>query len=123
MNQPFSGGWRFGDRPTSVEALYQNPQAISNDFLKKVAALGQDPAKQGLLDQATTATPLTGLHLAVAGGAAARKRSNHRTACRITLLTLSALLVTAHACLNTVGAIRIGMALVQSIHSLTRLPR
>ena len=61
MNQPFSGGWRFGDRPTSVEALYQNPQAISNDFLKKVAALGQDPAKQGLLDQATTATPLTGL--------------------------------------------------------------
>ena len=60
MNQPFSGGWRFGDRPTSVEALYQNPQAISNDFLKKVAAL-QDPAKQGLLDQATTATPLTGL--------------------------------------------------------------
>lgn len=60
MNQPFSGGWRFGDRPTSVEALYQNPQAISNDFLKKVAAL-QDPAKQGLLDQATTATPLSGL--------------------------------------------------------------
>ena len=60
MNNPFSGGWRFGGRPTSVEALYQ-PQQVNNDFLKKVAALAQDPAKQGLLDQALTATPLQGL--------------------------------------------------------------
>lgn len=60
MNNPFSGGWRFGGRPTSVEALYQ-PQQVNNDFLKKVAALAQDPAKQGLLDQAVTATPLQGL--------------------------------------------------------------
>jgi hypothetical protein len=59
MNNPFSGGWRFGDRPTSVEALYQ-PKPIDNDFLRKVAAL-QNPEKQGLLDQAVTATPLTGL--------------------------------------------------------------
>lgn len=60
MNQPFAGGWRFGDRPTSVEALYQ-PQAISNDFLKQVAAMSQDPQKKGLLDQALQAAPLTGL--------------------------------------------------------------
>lgn len=60
MNYQNAGGWRFGDRPTSVDALY-SPQQVNNDFLKKVAALGKDPAKQGLLDQATTATPLTGL--------------------------------------------------------------
>jgi hypothetical protein len=58
FNNQFSGGWRFGDRPTSVEALYQNPQGPNNDFLKKVAALSQDPSKQGLLDQALTADPL-----------------------------------------------------------------
>lgn len=61
MNNPYSGGWRFGDRPTSVEALYQGNSGISPDFLKQVAALAQDPSKQGLLDQAVTATPLQGL--------------------------------------------------------------
>lgn len=60
MNNPFSGGWRFGSRPTSVEALYQ-PKPIDNDFLRRVAALGQDPDKKGLLEQALTATPLQGL--------------------------------------------------------------
>jgi hypothetical protein len=59
-NQPYAGGWRFGDRPTSVEALYQAQQP-NNDFLKKVAALAQDPEKKGLLDQALTAEPITGL--------------------------------------------------------------
>jgi len=61
MNNPYSGGWRFGDRPTSVEALYQGNSGISPDFLKQVAALAQDPSKQGLLDQAVTAKPLQGL--------------------------------------------------------------
>jgi len=61
MNQPYSGGWRFGDRPTSVEALYRGNSGISPDFLKQVAALAQDPSKQGLLDQAVTASPLQGL--------------------------------------------------------------
>lgn len=63
MNQPYSGGWRFGDRPTSVQALYQ-AQTPDNEFLKRVAALaqGQDPAKtQGLLDQQLQAQPLSGL--------------------------------------------------------------
>lgn len=59
MNYANAGGWRFGNRPTSVEALYQ-PKPIDNDFLRKVAAL-QDPAKQGLLDQALTDKPLQGL--------------------------------------------------------------
>ena len=62
-NQPYAGGWRFGDRPSSVQALYQ-AQTPDNDFLKKVAAMaqGQDPAKtQGLLDQQLEAQPLTGL--------------------------------------------------------------
>ena len=63
MQQPFAGGWRFGERPTSVQALYQ-AQTPDNDFLKKVAAMaqGQDPSKtQGLLDQQLQAQPLTGL--------------------------------------------------------------
>ena len=63
MQQPYAGGWRFGDRPTSVQALYQ-AQTPDNDFLKKVAAMaqGQDPSKtQGLLDQQLQAQPLTGL--------------------------------------------------------------
>lgn len=60
-NQQNSGGWRFGDRPTSVEALYQQPSGISNDFLKQVAALAQNPATQGLLDQSVMATPLSSI--------------------------------------------------------------
>lgn len=70
MQQPYAGGWRFGDRPTSVEALYQ-AQTPDNDFLKRVAALaqGQDPAKtQGLLDQQLEAQPLDGLLSGNSGG-------------------------------------------------------
>lgn len=58
FNQPFAGGWRFGDRPTSVQALYQ-PSVIDNDFLKRVATLSQAQQQpQGLLDQALAGKPL-----------------------------------------------------------------
>lgn len=62
MNYPFAGGWRFGNRPTSVEALY-TPQQVSNDFLKKVAGLGGLLGEQAkpALAKALEDKPLTGL--------------------------------------------------------------
>lgn len=58
MNYPMSGGWRFGQ--TSNDALLTPSMGgIDPEFLKKVAQMSKQP--QGLLDQALTAQPLTGL--------------------------------------------------------------